>query len=474
MTMDDLIKAMKEAGSDGSSKMKMRSEDLQYKNIQKKLKNLKSGVKKKSKLLLEAEIALPFDPLTGESSKDGFNEHNKWRPTQSATTTALALKDAANKNENLKSIFMKRVGMSEWDTSDCTTLTQQDWEIFGRYRVPRIFSVSVTHVNIPAMGTGVYGKDFAVSVKRDKITGDVIGEKPGFLAAFQFFNDRAYEEIKDYNDKVEKGIVKDDDQAQKTVRSNIRSRIPVSDDHPGNYVRIFEIPLNTSYEIDEKVDLSGITQDRIADFEVISKYKKGIRQCVEQYITHGWKKFDKCFDFFDIEMSGPVSGDDSTQQGKAKIGIDTTYDKPSSLLTDPDSYGKDGEKTVLLREQLREYIDKDVNVEEKIRSSMRIPVYDEKVEQQIFSTLKTVIDIDHDKFISASVIEHNQEFIRIVFDDKGDMIVEEVVAGISNKPAGKLDADAAVSEGKKYDLASDAFNDIDDSDFETIDLAATE
>lgn len=458
MNYDEMMMKMQEIGSDGSSALKMRSEDLQTKHKVAKIPRLKNALKKKSKLLLEVEIALPFNPQTGEVEKDGFNEHNKYRPPFSAQTTALALKSLANKNEALKKTLMQRAGVMEWDTTG-EEFTKEDWAVFDRYRVPRIFSLTVTHVNIPAMNLGAFGRDYAVSVERDG-EGRVVGEMPTFLMCNKFFRDKAYEEVKEYEELCKSGECKDDTESQSKHKSDIYGRVPVSDDKPSNYVRLFEIPVDTSYEIADGVDLAGVTKETVKDYEVISNYKKGIRLAVESYMDKGWKRYDTNFNFFDIEMTCPTSGDDSTQKGKADIGQNTKFEKPSVVLTNQEVYNEDGKglKTAKLIDAIGAYIDDDVNVEKRMRASMFTPVYDEKVENSILTSIGTVIDLDNDKYITQKVIQDNADFIRLVFPDRDDLF-EEIEAGISEKAEGSLDSGAAASAAKMFDLTSEEFTD---------------
>lgn len=456
MTMSEILEKMEKVGSDGSSQLQMRSEDLQHKQMVRRLPLLKNGVKKKSELLLEVELALPFNPETGEADEK-FNAKRKYRPPFSATTMALALKEMAGSNEALKNTLMKRAGVSEWDVSEPETFTKADWVVFAKYRVPRVFTVIVTHVQIEAAGTGQFGRDYAVSVKRNE-DGDVVGEMPGFLVANKFFRDRNYEELNAYNESIANGTCKDDDKKQKEVRGSIMGKAPVSDDKPANYVRLFEFPTDMEYVIANNVDLAGISAESIRDFEVLSRYKKGIRQAAEKYQDGSWKKFDKFFDFWTIEMSGPAEGDDSTTAGKAKIGLDTTFEKPTVPLNDEESYDS-GEKTKALVEALREYIDSDPNLEKKIRTSMRIPVYDEEVEDMIYRSLGTVIDVERDEYITNKVITNNKDFILRVFKEAGEEMLEEIEAGLSERKEGNLDSEEAKKEAKSYDLGSDEFTD---------------
>lgn len=465
MTWKEMTEKLKDAGNDGTSQLHVRSEELQRGYRVDRLPRLKNALKKAARILVEAEIALPFNPVTGEVD-DVYNSHNKYRPPFSATTTALALKESANSNDKLKQTLMDRAGVENWDTSKWREFTKEDWAIFGKYRVPRVFSLIVTHINIPAMNTGEWGSDFAVTVNRDS-DGNVIGDVPSFLEANKFFRDKAYEEINVYNETVKSGECKDDDKAQKQHRADILGRIPVSGDRPANFVRVFELPLDAEYKLDSSVKLSGITKEAIKDFEVISNYKKGIRVAVESYTTGNWKKFDGFFDFFEMDQICPIEGDDSSPSGRAQIGLNTKFDRPTTPLNDAEAY-QGGESTAKLVEALRAYIDGDMDVEVRVRRSMRVPLFDEVIEDKMYQTLSTVINLHGDEFITQGVVKNNQNFLRKVFPDEADEIIEEVDAGVSEKATGALDSEDASKMSAKYDLSDESFN--DSLDLEDVDL----
>lgn len=471
MTMSEMIEAMEKSQINGGSQLNMRSEELQNKKTVSRIPRLKNALKKKRVLLLVAELAFPFNPETGEADEN-FNPSHKYRPPFSATTLALAMKDAANNNEKLKGTLMKKAGMSEWDTSDISTFTKEDWEIFIKYRVPRIFSISAVHVDIPAMGTGKYGRDYAVTINRDKNL-DVIGDMPICLKANKFFRDRAFEEVSSYREKIKKGEIKDTEKQQKDTIAKIYGRVPVTDDRPNNFVYLYELPVDNQGEIANEL-MQDVTMDSIKSCECISRYKKGIRLAVESYLHGEWAKFDKNFDFYEIEMTCPASGDDSTDQGKAQIGQDTKFEKPTVGFKSREEYeiepGK--YKTDSITEVVRELIDNDLDIEQRVRRSVGIPMLGDEVESQLLTSVCSVIDIDDDEFITKRVIENNQEFIMLAFGDEGSQIIEEVVSDVSDREEGNLDDIAAKKESKVYDLS--AMESADTDDFEEIGLALEE
>lgn len=457
MTMEELITIMDSVGQNGSSQLNLRSEDLQTKRVIKRLPMLKNALKKKSKLLLETEIALPFDPQTGKAEPDGFNPSNKYRPPFSATTVALALKRLADTSEALKSTLMKRAGVTNWDTGDYEHFTEDDWVIFAKYRVPRIFSLTVTSIKIPAMqgsdSNNLFARDYAVSVKRDP-EGNVVGEMPVFLAANKFFRDRAYEKVKDYEDSIADANPPVTEDERKKAKSDIYRENPVQDDHPANFVRLFELPLGNDFKLKDDV-LSGASEEIFKEYEVISRYKAAIRNSISKYVDKSWSVCDRNFDFWELDMTCPTTGDDTTMRGKAEIGQKTAFERPVPI--DCNNYSKEAVENFTTA--FRKYIDSDPKVENKVRASMRVSVLDEEAERRLVAALPTVIDMDNDKFITQEVVKNNAEFIKLIFGDEGDELVEEIEAGVSEREEGALDSDAAKADAKTYDLTADDFSD---------------
>lgn len=451
MNREEMIAKMQEIGCDGRSKMKMRSESLQAGRKSKRYKSLKKALKKNSKLLVFTEIAIPFNPETGEAD-DKFNPDSKYRPPFSATTVALSLKELANQNEITKNAFMRRAGVSEWDTSDCSKLTEEDWTIFAKYRVPRIFTIPVVHINVPVMTKSQYGKDYAIHVDRDPDTGEVVGEVPAVLQAYELFQGKLYEEVREYTDKLDKGLIKDTEQVRKDTISQIYQKNPYSEDHPSNSVLAIELPLTTRYEVSADVSLGTMAKEDVADCVVISKYNKKMRECIGRYQDGGYSKFDKYFDFFEMEMACPVDGDENTDRGKQQLGLDTKFEKPTNAL-----YESEACETFL--ESVREFLDEETDCEETVRRSVFVAQYTEDVDAQVITSLPTVLDLKRDKYVTTNLLKRHAQLISCAFGDKGDELLDEVMAGISDKASGEEDVDTIKNEAKAYDLSSDEFND---------------
>lgn len=453
MTRQEIFEKMMMDSGFGESKLQLRSEAKQDVHRVARIPRLKKALKKKSRLLIITELALPFDPNTGEVS-DKYNADTKYRTTASATTTALGLKVWSNTNQALKDTLMQRAGITEWDTSDPTTFTDADWKVFSKYRVPRIFSLSVIHVNIPAMISSEYGKDFELEVEYDPLTGEIIGEMPGALKVNKLFNDRVYEELQDYKNKIDSGECKDTEKVQQEVRTKIRNHCLVSGVHPSNYVTAIELPMTAKYDLSGEINYKDFTVDTAKEHLVMFNRSKKIKEAIGRFTSGEFEKFDKEFDYYVIDMSCPTEGDETTDYGKAQIGQSTTFDKPAASMKEslPDEWES-------VHDKITEYIDSDTEIEKRVRSSTYTPKYTEEVEKQIYMALPTVIDLDKDKFFTQKVLDDNREVISIAFAGVGDRLLDDIDNGISDKAEGELDTTESAEQGRQYSLESADFQD---------------
>ncbi len=450
MTREEIYAKMMSGEVSGQSKLGMRSEAIQHKYSAKRLPKLEKKLKKKAKLLVVAEIAVPFNPATGQAD-DTYNPTTKFRPPYSATTTALYLKKEANENPVCKEAFMKRAGVSEWDTTDLEHLNELDKKIFCKYRVARIFTVPVVSVNIPKMTNRPFGKDYAVYVEHDE-NGAIIGEVPMILKVNKLFRDICYEKISDFQKQVDDGLVTMTQQQISDRKSKFRQEIAVSDVRPSNWVQIVELPLTNKYEVGADIDMEGITAEALQDLTVISRMTSAIAKCIESYTRGEYEMFDKYFDFFEMDMSCPSTGEDDAKT----IGKDTTIDSPKIMMAANPATAKFVPK---LEEAFSEYVDSDEDIEQTVRRSTYISNYDDEVAAQVLGTLRTVLDVTDNRFVTKKVIQANSEVIMLAYGDEGAELVEDVDADVSDKSEGALDEAAAEAEGKKqYDLNAETFD----------------
>lgn len=464
MKREEMLAKMQNA-SVGASKLSMRSENAQKVQRTHRFPRLKRELKKKSKLLIFAEIALPFNPETGEEDKI-YNSDTKFRPTFSATTTALMLKAKADSSDVLKKALMRRAGVKEWDTSS-EKFTDEDWEIFKKYRVPRIFSLPVVHINIPAFTKSDFGRDYELRVEYDE-NGEVVGEVPGVLKVDKLFKDKLYEEVTEYQKMIDSGICKDTEKQQKEAKSTIYRKNPVSSIHPMNTVLAIELPLTNKYELSGDFEYADFDAKKVQQSIVLQKYGGNFSVAMQKFLDGSYEVFDKYFDYYVLDMGCPTDGDPNTNEGKMAIGKDTTYEKSVFDIDSPQIFG---DKAVDVFDAIRDYEDSVDDLESEVRRSLFTPIYTEAVESQMYESLPTVLDIENDKYVTQKVLKDNSEVITIAFGAKGTALLDDIECGVSERNEGELDSDASKSEAKNYDLTAAEFADDTDVALDQVEMA---
>lgn len=456
MKLEDFMKELSENGLDGTSKYKLRNENIQSRDRTARLPKVKKELKKKEKLLIPLELAIPFNPMTGKVD-DTYGPDNKFRPILSATKVSLMLKELANRNEDTKKAFMSRAGVESWDTSDATQLTVEDRAIFKKYLVPVVYTLPVVNVNIPAL-TGTYGRDYTINVERDPITGNLLNpdDEPLVLQANRFFRDVCYEEIAAYQKKIDDGIVNDTEKVQLQTKQNIYGKNPVSDDHPSNWLVVIDLPLRNNYVLDTEngISYAGMNVEELRSRLYLIRMNKALKDSLDKYKNGEWTKYDKYYDYWEIDMSCPNEGNTP-----AEIGQGTNYEKPQEMVEEFAHFEK-------LNQAIIDYLNDRQDIEKIFLASVRIAPYDNRVEGQLATALKTVIDLNSE-WVTEEVIKRHADFLTIVMGEEADAILLEVEMGASNRAAGELNESKSKEE---YDLNKILTDEEEDVNLEELDI----
>lgn len=436
----ELQKKMETVGDNGVSKLNMRNEEKQRKFQPKRFNHLKKEKRKKSKLCFVKEIAIPFNPKTGKED-DTYNTGSKWRPPYSVESVIKLVKSYAMESEEAKQALMQHAGISSWDVTDPDTVTDEDYRLFGSYLTARIFSIPAVHVTIPSMCNNAYGRDYTVDVKVDPVTGQYIGEVPLILQAHKFFIEMAYEELADYNDKLNSGIFKHDEKQQKEYRQGIFSKVPISDLAPINFIQAFEIPLNQKFELND--DKCLVTSDKafVDKQTVLVRMNRTISDVLDKFCGGDYSAVDKYPEYFVVDMSCPNDTESPTELGKR-----TSYERELNTLKDMEGYDNFRAATV-------DYLDNFKDLEETVFRSSFVSRYDSSVDTQLLTACNSLIDLKN-PFLTQKVIESNKDFLMLALGEKFDELQLEVECGISDKAEGNLDSAAAKQVAKTFDIAS--------------------
>lgn len=436
----ELQKKMETVGDNGVSKLNMRNEEKQRKFQPKRFNHLKKEKRKKSKLCFVKEIAIPFNPKTGKED-DTYNTGSKWRPPYSVESVIKLVKSYAMESEEAKQALMQHAGISSWDVTDPDIVTDEDYRLFGSYLTARIFSIPAVHVTIPSMCNNAYGRDYTVDVKVDPVTGQYIGEVPLILQAHKFFIEMAYEELADYNDKLNSGIFKHDEKQQKEYRQGIFSKVPISDLAPINFIQAFEIPLNQKFELND--DKCLVTSDKafVDKQTVLVRMNRTISDVLDKFCGGDYSAVDKYPEYFVVDMSCPNDTESPTELGKR-----TSYERELNTLKDMEGYDNFRAATV-------DYLDNFKDLEETVFRSSFVSRYDSSVDTQLLTACNSLIDLKN-PFLTQKVIESNKDFLMLALGEKFDELQLEVECGISDKAEGNLDSAAAKQVAKTFDIAS--------------------
>lgn len=435
----ELQKKMETVGDNGVSKLNMRNEEKQRKFQPKRFNHLKKEKRKKSKLCFVKEIAIPFNPKTGKED-DTYNTGSKWRPPYSVESVIKLVKSYAMESEEAKQALMQHAGISSWDVTDPDTVSDEDYRLFSSYLTARIFSIPAVHVTIPSMCNNAYGRDYTVDVKVDPVTGQYIGEVPLILQAHKFFIEMAYEELADYNDKLNSGVFKHDEKQQKEYRQGIFSKVPISDLAPINFIQAFEIPLNQKFELND--DKCLVTSDKafVDKQTVLVRMNRTISDVLDKFCGGDYSAVDKYPEYFVVDMSCPNDTESPTELGKR-----TSYERELNTLKDMEGYDNFRAATV-------DYLDNFKDLEETVFRSSFVSRYDSSVDAQLLTACNSLIDLKN-PFLTQKVIESNKDFLMLSLGEKFDELQLEVECGISDKAEGNLDSAAAKQAAKTFDIA---------------------
>ena len=461
-TIDQFLAQVQELGG-GTSQFDLRNENKQKRQFAARFPKVKKEKEKKAKLLVQMEIALPFDPQTGEVSEQ-FNRDRKWRPPMSASKVAKYLKLMAKENEKLKVALMKPSGVETWDPAT-TEITEADLAVFRPFLFTRTYSIPRVVTNLPGLMRNGYNINFMVNIVRDENDELVLEpgqKKPLIIAAGEFYAAIASEEIKDYQKKIDSGEIHDDENTQRSQRATIRQKAGVGTDGPMNLYQVVEIPLNQTLEIEtSKFNVGAIDGAELKkNIKVISP-SENFGAALDRYASGTWKKYDKFIDFKEVDMTCGKEDDDQL------LAKNTQFSIPTNSISE------------LPKEAQQHFIDTFVEANEMLkdveamamRSSYLIK-YDEEQEERLLLALIPEVERivgDPNGFCTQAVLRAHKDFIMEVLGEKADDLYIEMEAGVSDRAEGSYIADKDGKEMRaeaKEDLMAQMTSDTLDENFD--------
>lgn len=452
-----------------------------------RIAKLRRGFDKKSRLVILTELAFDYNPLDPNETdtKETFSEEKKWRPLLTPTTVGLVLKKEAHEREEVKRALMQRANVKEWDTSDFTVINKKDEALLRPARVVRIFTVPVFDVRDPAFGD--YSKSFMVEVKRDEMTGNIVGEIPIWMKIAKFWRDRHYEEEKhimaciEAAKKGEKytlkaknaalnrfeatGLASITDKDLAPILQELREAIPVGSERSANFIIGYEIPLASDLSFDKAKLKSVISAQGMQKALFFAPLTKELRtQVIDRYLSGTSVKKDTNLDFIEVDMLCPEEGscsDDPRQIGGATRYNAVTIPLSSAVrIETEDGEEIDKVQSAEIYDGFLSFLTANVNnaqkLENKFLQSTRIDRYDEAVEKQLLASFGEKIEILKDPFVTEKVLLTNKEIISLAFGPEGAAAITEVSIGLSDRAPGELDEAAAEASQRSIAAMLDA------------------
>lgn len=128
-------------------------------------------------LFVPVLLSFHFDPLTGESSEQGYNYKRRFRPFVRPDDFLMNIKAVCNEDEDLKKFYMDMAGFSgKWDTKATDEFTPTDRKILFIYRRPLTSVHPAIRINPMSITGEKYGGQFLLDTVQDPLTGEYQGD----------------------------------------------------------------------------------------------------------------------------------------------------------------------------------------------------------------------------------------------------------------------------------------------------------
>ena len=334
-----------------TSELNLMNEHRQEKVKGASVNKLRYQWKKKSRVLVSLQLAIPFNPETGMPD-ESFNANTKWRPAISVSTAARIIKDYCQKSDAAKQEFMRRAGVAEWDVSDPDVLTDVDFKVLRKYRVPITPTVDTVQITDQAVTGQTFPIKYSVKVEYDYATGEMLGEIPKIVKMGEFYTAVIFNEIneltaairekdstlyKGSNPNISAAAIPSATEKQfKEWKKSIFSTAIITSVQPSNYYIGYEFPLSQTNTMLEKgqplPDYTTLSTDELKKHEIYfdasGKYKNYISLVLENESSdHHWDIIE--FDLIDSQASEPKTDDE-----KARASADLMPSFPSNAFFD--------------------------------------------------------------------------------------------------------------------------------------------
>ena len=455
--MDKINEIMQSIMAGGEDTVSVyRDESAQEKVKMKRIPKLKKEPKKKSKILIVTELAIPFNPATGKED-DKYNRISKCRPVMATETAMLLYKGLCAKNEEVKKAFMQRSGLTEWDLSDLENITKDDRQVFNKFRYPVVYTLNTCKVNIPTVTRSKFGKDYKVDVKRDKNTGMIDGPMPPILQVNKFLGDLVRVEVEALEADIKSGKRVLNDEDKKKEISKLYKAVVVESDRPSNFVLALEIPLAADSTVKEDINFKELEDSDIFDFLCLVPMNSKFKDAIAKYQDGSYRLIDKYNNFWEIDMLCTADEDPKD------LGRNTTFEKPMLAMKDLEDFDTFNDAFTKFMNN-----DKENQLEKKFLASSYIVPLTDQILGNILDAVSNIVPSD-DPRLNEGVIKANSDIIPLIYgEEEGNKLL--VSADIGLAPEGTIDEEASMKANREHTLSQ--ATDEETGDFDLDELVA--
>lgn len=441
MDFTTLLNNLKEDSSLGHSRLNLRNESRQE-STGGRIPKFKWEKGKICRMLITTDIALPFNPFTGVADEE-YNSNKMFRPEYSAETVVKIIKTHYNQDPTHLADFLKSVNAESWDVSKPDVITQEDFDIFYKYRKVRTFTHEVIGIKSKILNRAEFSIPYKVNFERDEFE-EIVGEYPKILEIKDFYMEVYMEEFARWK--------KDNPSVTKSEESDafgkFSSKVPVSNIYRQNSLLAVSLPLKNLTP-----DFSEVTPETIKNGLVALKRSKSIKLSIESILTTYKETNDHNLNF--IELDFLIGNDDSdalrVQSSKFNTATRTSKSQPN--------FDK-------MNSAVSECLDEFKNQEERITSTMAPKVVNDLIVDKLCQALATEIPyetIEH--LITEPIANRHSAIMSAIYGDSCDDAITAAIIG---------DAPKALADEKLITEASKAIKQMQEDSAESEEIPEIE
>jgi hypothetical protein len=405
---------------------------------------LRYSFRKRSRVCFLLQLAIPFDPATGEVSED-FNPEKKWRPALSVRSAALVVKTYASQSDTVRKKFASRAGLPDWDVSEPEILNPQDFEVLHSYRVPFIFTTEVVTINDSCVTGNEFAVDYAVDVKRDLDTGKLIGKLPKVALFGNLVSDITGSEVRELRSAMEKkdpGAYKGirefinpasipsatEDMRKEWIRKIFQSAI-MSEIRPANYFIALEFPLSDDQTMFSKAKepLPGFVTLQPEAIKAClrygrwsTKYKNFVETALKSDSSGNF------WDFIEADLCDSTLVEPTEQAAKAEAARQLNPSTCAHGFYNIDTGRSRAPWVDELCDAIADYRDSDTEIEQKLMPFLAsiVRTLDDNVMNALSARIAEKIPLTSRYITSELLVRHKQTLLLIYGPEYSDLVME--------------------------------------------------